>query len=247
MVDMSGWNQRKKKVWYYPDIEPARRSITHCAEVPIFTSLSDLTADEMQLETMDDTDSSDCSISSSSSMAAAASSHKAKPKPFSQDQLNDLVHDFGLSKKLSEILASRVGEHGILDSETKITFYDDRDDLLIRFFTVKDDFVYCNNIQGLLSEMGLPQYNPYEWRLFIDSSKQSLKCVLHDNGNKFSFVSIGYSVIFFCICIVHVYHPFTRKQIVSLYFGREVRTRLGVAISEMSGPPVFYIKARASR
>ena len=51
--------------------------------------------------------------------------------------------------------------------------------------------------------------------------------------------------IFFCI--VHLYPPFTRKRIVSLYFGLDVRTRLGVAISEVSGPPVFHIKAGASR
>ena len=47
--------------------------------------------------------------------------------------------------------------------------------------------------------------------------------------------------------IVYIYPPFTRKRIVSLYFGRDVRTRLGVAISEVCGPPVFHIKAGASR
>ena len=36
--------------------------------------------------------------------------------------------------------------------------------------------------------------------------------------------------------------PFTRKRMVSLCFGRYVRIRLGVAISEVSGPPVFHIK-----
>ena len=35
------------------------------------------------------------------------------------------------------------------------------------------------------------------------------------------------SMLFLFIC--HIYPPFTRKRIVSLYFGREVRTRLGVA------------------
>ena len=39
MVDISGWNQRKKKDWYYPDIKSARRPIPHCAEVPVFTFL----------------------------------------------------------------------------------------------------------------------------------------------------------------------------------------------------------------
>ena len=111
MVDMSGWNQRKKKDWYYLDIESARRPIPHCAEVPVsvFTSLPDLTADEMPLEAMDDTNSSDSSISSSSSMPAVASSLGATPKPFSQGQLNDVVRNFGLSKKSSEILAFRLG------------------------------------------------------------------------------------------------------------------------------------------
>ena len=39
----------------------------------------------------------------------------------------------------------------------------------------------------------------------------------------------------FLYCIVHIYPPFTRKRIVSLHFGRDVCTRLGVAISEMFG------------
>ena len=82
VVDISAWNQRKKKNWYYLNIESARLPIPHCAEVPVFTSLPELTADEMLLEAMDDTDSSDSGISSSSSMAAAAASLlSAKPKP----------------------------------------------------------------------------------------------------------------------------------------------------------------------
>ena len=92
-------------------------------------------------------------------------------------------------------MESHLGEHGILDSGTKISFYCDRDDLLIRFFTMKDDFIYCNNIQSLLSEMGLPEYNQDELRLFINSSKRSLNCVLLHNGNKFACVPIGHFVI----------------------------------------------------
>ena len=88
----------------------------HCNEisVPVFTFLSYLVADETLLEAMNDTDSSESSISSSSSIADAASSLSAT-KPFSQAQLNDLARDLGLSKESSEILASRLGEHGILD------------------------------------------------------------------------------------------------------------------------------------
>ena len=45
---------------------------------------------------------------------------------------------------------------------------------------------------------------------------------------------------FYFIC--HIYLPFMRKQMVLLYFGRDVRTCLGVAISEVSEPPVYHIK-----
>ena len=161
MVDMSGWNQRKKKDWYYPDIKSAQRTIPHCAEIsiPVFTSLPDLTAGEILLEAIDDTDSSNSSISSSSSMAAAASSLSARPKLISQGQLNDVVRNLGSSKDSSEILGSCHGEHDILDLGTKITFYSDRDDLLICFFTMEDDFVYCNKIQDLLSEKSTTQMN----------------------------------------------------------------------------------------
>ena len=43
--------------------------------------------------------------------------------------------------------------------------------------------------------MGLLEYNPVEWRLFIDSSKRSLKCVLLQNGNRLACAPIGHSVI----------------------------------------------------
>ena len=55
------------------------------------------------------------------------------------------------------------------------------------------------------------------------------------------------NVVLGVVVLFHIYPPFTRKRIVSLYFGRHVRTRLGVAIFEVSGPPVFHIKAGASR
>ena len=45
---------------------------------------------------------------------------------------------------------------------------------------------------------------------------------------------------FFFIC--HIYPSLTRKGIVLLYFGREVRTRLWFAFFEVYGPPVFHIK-----
>ena len=85
---------------------------------------------------MEDSNSSCSNNYNSTSKAAEVSSLSTNPKPFSQGQLNDLVRDLNLSKESSELLASRLGEHGVLDSGTKITFYRNRDDLLLRFFTM---------------------------------------------------------------------------------------------------------------
>ena len=37
-------------------------------------------------------------------------------------------------------------------------------------------------------------HTPSEWRLFIDSTKRSLKCVLLHNGNKLASVPIRHSI-----------------------------------------------------
>lgn len=38
------------------------------------------------------------------------------------------------------------------------------------------------------------EYDPNQWRIFIDSSKRSLKAVLLFNGNTISSLPIGHSV-----------------------------------------------------
>ena len=59
----------------------------------------------------------------SDSMSDTTAEWQSKVKPFRQSQLNDLVRDLALSIEASEVLASRLSEHGILDSKIKITFY----------------------------------------------------------------------------------------------------------------------------
>ena len=51
--------------------------------------------------------------------------------------------------------------------------------------------MFCKNVKGLLTAMGVPQYKPGEWRLIIDSSKQSLKCVLLHNESTYADVPVG--------------------------------------------------------
>ena len=62
------------------------------------------------------------------------------------------------------------------------------------FLTEENKFVYCHNISGLLEELEMLVYHPNDWRLFLDSSKHSLKWVLLYNGNVSAAVPIGHSV-----------------------------------------------------
>ena len=42
--------------------------------------------------------------------------------------------------------------------------------------------------------MGVEEYSPTDGRLFIDSSKRSLKCVLLHNGNKYGSIHIAHLI-----------------------------------------------------
>jgi hypothetical protein len=73
-----------------------------------------------------------------------------------------------------------------------MTFYRRRERDLLPFFTKENNLVFCNDIRNL-KKVGLSEYNPSEWRLFIDSTKRSLKCVLLNYGNKYGSIPIGHS------------------------------------------------------
>ena len=52
---------------------------------------------------------------------------------------------------------------------------------------------YCADIQRLFQEISIA-YSASDWRLFIDSSKRSLKAVLLHNGNVYPFIPMAHSV-----------------------------------------------------
>ena len=112
---------------------------------------------------------------------------------FSQEELGDLIRDLNLSKNASEISASRLKDKNNLSAGTKVTFYHTREKELLPYFCLEDGLVYCKDVEGLLLNMGVPEYRYQDWRLFIDSSKRSLKCVLLHNGNQYASVPIGHS------------------------------------------------------
>ena len=55
------------------------------------------------------------------------------------------------------------------------------------------NFVFRKDIPGVLIKLCVTEYSPADWRLFIDSSKRSLKCALLHITNVYGSITIGHS------------------------------------------------------
>ena len=122
-------------------------------------------------------------------------SKTATPQTFTQQELNDLIRERGLPKDGAEHLAAALKKKNLLSKGTCAYTYRNREKSFRKFFT-KDDgksLVYCSDVKGLVDEIKPNVYRDEEWRLFIDSSKRSLKAVLLHNGNTFAPLPIAHS------------------------------------------------------
>jgi hypothetical protein len=63
----------------------------------------------------------------------------------------------------------------------------------LNVFSQENDVVFCYDIFSVMEALG-HQHNTLEWRLFIDSSKVSLKSVLLHNGNKYPSMPLAHAV-----------------------------------------------------
>jgi len=74
-----------------------------------------------------------------------------------------------------------------------ISVYRKRYEDLVHFFKKERGLVACSDIDGLMQTLSI-NHNPLDWRLFIDSSKLSLKALLLHNGNTLPSIPVGHSV-----------------------------------------------------
>ena len=107
----------------------------------------------------------------------------------SENELNDLVRDLGLSKSKAELLGSRMQQWNLLQDDVRISVFRSRHNQFEPYFSMAEQVVYCHNVAGLIEDLKI-QYANEEWRLFIGSSKTSLKAVLLHNGNTLSSVPL---------------------------------------------------------
>lgn len=115
-------------------------------------------------------------------------------KIFTKKRLDRLVCKLELSQRKSETLASELKEMNLLAADANVRMYRNRQRNFVQYFTVnaENTFVFCHDCKLLMGEMGI-QYNPGDWRIFIDSSKTSMKAVLLHVTNTEPSVPLAYS------------------------------------------------------
>jgi hypothetical protein len=88
-----------------------------------------------------------------------------------------------LSKEQAELFGSRLKWWNLLHRYTEWCFFRNRHNDFKEFFSEEYDLVFCNDACTL--SYRLLDTTQFSWgRLFIDSSKASLKAVLVHNGNQ---------------------------------------------------------------
>lgn len=85
-------------------------------------------------------------------------------------------------KKTKQLLASRLNERNLLESDVRVCHFRTRNNVLKSFFRVDGPMVFCHDISGLFKVLK-QEYNASDWRLFVDFSQRSLKTALVHNGN----------------------------------------------------------------
>lgn len=183
-----GLSRMKKQTVKYPNIPSATRPVPHGEGLPVPDAPKSLSLESDEEE--DESSSPGPSMSHDPDFDPYTSS---QPHLLTQNDLNDLVRDLGLPKSKAELLGSRLKQWNLLAGDVRVSTFRNRQKEFETFFFMEGDLVACNNINGLMGAINIV-YDPCDWRLFIDSSKTSLKAVLLHNGNALPSIPVGYAV-----------------------------------------------------
>ena len=96
-----------------------------------------------------------------------------------------------MSKKQTEILGSRLRGWNLLQKDTKVCFFHNHQEVFQDFYSEENDLMYCKKICAVIDVLDHEQKTTL-WRLFIESSKTSLKAAILHNGNKLPSVPLAY-------------------------------------------------------
>ena len=186
-VNTAGFSSKNKHQIVYPNLDSAMRLVPHDSTLLIPVPPAD------GLDSVEDECVVDVERQDAADVDFDPDIDGEEPKVFTQGELNDLVRDMSLSKEKAELLASRLKEKNLLAVDVKVSNFRKRNNDLSRFFTIDGPLCYCNNINGLVENLS-QVHSPRDWRLFIDSSKRSLKAVLLHIGNQKPCIPIAHSL-----------------------------------------------------
>ena len=187
MVDISKYKKTKdRKDIVYPSIPSSIAPVNHGQELRIPQPPTTRAISSTSLED----DEADFEVDTQCS--------SIDPYFPNQNKLDDLTRDLGLTKAKAEKLSSRLKEWNLFAPSCKISKPKKRHVTLANFFAMSSvsdhpSLCYCTDKQGLFQKIGIA-YSVLDWRLFIDSSKRSLKAVLLHNSNVYLFIPIAHSV-----------------------------------------------------
>ena len=114
----------------------------------------------------------------------------AEPHFLTEQELDDLTRDLGLTKYGAELLTSSLNGWNLLGDDCKSTAYRKRHLELSVYFDVIEDLCYSKDVEGVFRAVGI-DHDPTQWRLFIDSSTKSLKAVILHNGNIYPSIPLA--------------------------------------------------------
>jgi hypothetical protein len=177
----------------YPNIPSALHPVPHSEGISIPEPPKESTIDSDDEDKGELTSGSPEPPVSTELHVSHGRSSAPQPHILTQDELNDLVRDLELSKSKAELLGSRLKQWNLLEKNIQISSFHKCLQQLVSFFRKEDDLVFCYNVDGLMNALRI-KHDPQEWRIFIDSSKLSLKAVLLHNGNQHLSIPVGHAV-----------------------------------------------------
>ena len=175
----------------YPNLQSALRPVPHGEGLPVPKVPNSL---QMPESSSDASSLVECDINHGDHEYSASASNT---RLIQQSELNDLVGDLNLSKQQSELLASRLQQWNLLDADVRVSSFRKRNAFPeTHCVSLSANFLlrYTRSIPCPESRARRVSTDVTQWRLFIDSSKRSLKGVLLHNGNMFPSIPVAHSV-----------------------------------------------------
>lgn len=196
-----GQNKKKMKKFHYQEVPSAQLPIPHTfdEETQKFTTHKIVSPDILSVyggAVVTTTTGTSAETEDHSLFDPGPSNRDNRPQQITEEEMDNIVAELGLSKGHSERLARILKGKNVLAPDARVTKYRKRqqDFQNLYFINGAKTYAYCNNPTLLMLAMFVNHpYNPDEWRLFIDSSKLSLKVVLLHVTNKVPAIPLAYS------------------------------------------------------